>query len=369
MRGQGRVYRPKARGRATTVWWFDYADPTAKGGRRRESSGTRKKREALRLLRKRQDEREAGRLIADPRKVTLAHLKELVERQYALDGRRSLKRVQGAFAHLEDSFGTNVPVPTITTPRLDAYAEQRLAKGRARATVNYELAVLRRGFRLAIEKGLLATMPSIKLPRVRNARSGFFEPGNIKKLLVAMPGYLRPLVRFLYLTGWRRGEALGLLWSDVDRDGRVIRLAEQSTKAGEPRLFPYGEAPELQKLLDAQWAARDGLFVFHRKGGRIGVMALRKHWDRACQRVGLAGRLVHDLRRTAARELRRAGVSEGEIMRLCGWRTRSMFDRYNIIDEQDLARAVARRFANGKQTANTPPAEQSGDPLSSSATT
>jgi len=63
---------------------------------------------------------------------------------------------------------------------------------------------------------------------------------------------------------------------------------------------------------------------------------------------------VHDLRRTAARDLRRAGVSEGEIMRLCGWKTRSMFDRYNIIDEQDLAAAVAKRFApaNGKQTAN-----------------
>jgi integrase len=62
---------------------------------------------------------------------------------------------------------------------------------------------------------------------------------------------------------------------------------------------------------------------------------------------GLDGRLVHDFRRSAAKDLRRAGVSEGEIMKLCGWRTRSMFDRYNIIDEQDLARAVAKRF-NGK---------------------
>jgi integrase len=92
--------------------------------------------------------------------------------------------------------------------------------------------------------------------------------------------------------------------------------------------------------------------VFHRDGQRIGVGALRSAWKRACKRSGLEGRLVHDLRRTAARDLRRAGVSEGEIMKLCGWRTRSMFDRYNIIDEQDLARAVARRF-NGKQAANT----------------
>src|SRR6266568_2347729 len=57
----------------------------------------------------------------------------------------------------------------------------------------------------------------------------------------------------------------------------------------------------------------------------------------------------HDLRRSAARDFRRAGVSEGEIMRACGWGTRSMFDRYNIIDEADLASAVAKRF-NGKVT-------------------
>jgi len=63
-------------------------------------------------------------------------------------------------------------------------------------------------------------------------------------------------------------------------------------------------------------------------------------------------RLVHDFRRSAAREFRKAGVSEGVVMRLCGWETRSMFDRYNIIDEADLAAAVAKRF-NGKVTAKS----------------
>src|SRR5213078_5396141 len=96
-------------------------------------------------------------------------------------------------------------------------------------------------------------------------------------------------------------------------------------------------------------------------------------FGRACKKAGLEGRLVHDLRRTAARDFRRRGVSEGEIMKLCGWKTRAMFDRYNIIDEADLAEAVAKRFKvqttpNKRQTTaniDTPTAPHS--PLSSCA--
>jgi integrase len=73
-------------------------------------------------------------------------------------------------------------------------------------------------------------------------------------------------------------------------------------------------------------------------------------------------RRVHDFRRTAAREFRRAGVSEGEIMRLCGWETRTMFDRYNIIDEQDRTRAVARRC--GTVVAELEPSKESSPSLS-----
>jgi hypothetical protein len=73
------------------------------------------------------------------------------------------------------------------------------------------------------------------------------------------------------------------------------------------------------------------------------------------------------LRRSAARDFRRAGVSEGEIMKLCGWRTRAMFDRYNVIDEQDLAAAVAKRFANDTVKRQSSPSTGSSPTLSSSA--
>jgi len=348
MRGNGRVFKPKVRGRETGRWWLDYS---LHGVRHREPASTTSKAEAQRLLREKMTAREAGRVIGRPERVTFAQLRELAERQYVLDGRRSLDRLQDAFKHLSRLLGAETRAPDLTAARLDAYAEARMAEGASRATVNYELAAARRAFRLGIEKGLLATMPVIRLPRVHNARSGFFEDGDFAALLLELPPYLQPVVRFLRLTGWRRSEVLSLTWDQVDWEGAVIRLAASDTKGGDARLFPFGQAPELKQLLEAQWQGRAGLFVFHRAGQRIGAMALRGAWKRACKRADLPGRLVHDLRRTAARDLRRAGVSEGEVMKLCGWRTRSMFDRYNIIDEQDLARAVAKRF-NGKQAAN-----------------
>ena len=140
-----------------------------------------------------------------------------------------------------------------------------------------------------------------------------------------------------------------LIVDQVDWEGQVIRLSATQTKGGDARLFPFGLAPELKEILEQQWPVRDGMFVSHRQGARI--KSFRRVWTRACRKAGLEGRLVHDLRRSAARDFRRKGVSEGEIMKLCGWKTRAMFDRYNIIDEADLAQAVAKRF-QGQTTAN-----------------
>lgn len=359
MRGQGRVFRPKVDGKETSRWWLDYS---IHGVRHREPSGTNSKAEAHRLLRQRLTEREAGKVVGRPDRVTFGELRELAERQYSLDGRRSLDRLRAGLDHLQAFFGVQARAPEITATRLDAFAAARLADGASRATVNYELAAMRRAFRLAIAKGLLATMPAIRLPRVHNARRGFFEDGDFAALVLELPSDVQPVIRFLRLTGWRRSEALSLTWDQVDTEASIIRLAAADTKGGEARTFPFGLAPEIKQILDAQYAARAGLFVFHRHGQRMGVGALRAAWKRASKRAGLDGRLVHDLRRSAARDLRRAGVSEGEIMKLCGWKTRAMFDRYNIIDEQDLARAVAKRF--GKETAKTEAPQEAGKPLS-----
>ncbi len=347
-RGQGRVFRPKVRGQETAVWWLDYS---TRGERHRESSGTTSKAEAQRLLRDRMGDREDGRLVGRPDRVTIGELRALHERQYDLDGFRSKVRAVACWGHLTGFFGASERAMDVTPKRLDDYAAARLGQGAARATVNNELSAFRRGFNLAIEKGLLVVAPVFKIPDVENARSGFFEDGEFAALLLELAPDIRDLVQFLRHTGWRRDEGRLLMWAAVDREGGTLRLANGQSKSKRPRVFPFSLAPALQALLEARWATRDGLYVFHRDGQPLGIGAIRSAWDRATRRAGLEGMLVHDLRRTAARDYRRAGVSEGEVMRLCGWETRAMFDRYNIIDEADLAAAVAKRFT-GKPAAN-----------------
>src|SRR3989442_7267836 len=121
MRGQGRVFRPKVRGKETRVWWLDYG---VRGQRFREPTRTESKQEAQRLLRHRLAAREMGKLIGSPDRVMFTQLRELVERQYGLDGRRSLWRIKLAFDHL-GAFLSADRAMDITPARVDAYREWR----------------------------------------------------------------------------------------------------------------------------------------------------------------------------------------------------------------------------------------------------
>ncbi len=83
--------------------------------------------------------------------------------------------------------------------------------------------------------------------------------------------------------------------------------------------------------------------IFHRDGRAVGDF--RKVWKRACKAAGLVGRIPYDLRRTAVRNMVRAGVDPVVAMRISGHGTRSMFDRYDIISDEDIREAVLKTNA------------------------
>ena len=240
---------------------------------------------------------------------------------------------------LQQFFGFDRAVD-ITPDRVKAYQAQRLSEGVSRATVNREVACLGRMLSLAVESGKLSRKPKFQLLEGERVRQGFLEHGEFLLLLGHLPEHLQPVVEFLYLSGWRKGEAVKLEWRDVDLQGNVVRLRIENSKNKEARVLPL--TARLRELIQAQAERRrlDCPFVFHCEGQKIGDF--RKAWKTACQKSGLDGVIIHDLRRCAARNLSRAGVPETVAMEITGHKTRSKYRRYRIVDERDLREATER---------------------------
>ena len=128
-----------------------------------------------------------------------------------------------------------------------------------------------------------------------------------------------------------------LEWRDLDAAGKVVRLRPEISKNKDGRVLPLSN--ELLDVIDRARSLRrpDCPFIFHSRGQKIGDF--RKCWKAACKEAKLGGLIVHDLRRTAVRNYIRAGVPERIAMSLSGHKTRSVFDRYNIVSEADLIQA------------------------------
>lgn len=117
----------------------------------------------------------------------------------------------------------------------------------------------------------------------------------------------------------------------MDLNRAVIRLEPEQTKTSEARVVPLPDV--LVEMLER----------VEPKEGRVFIGdGLRAEWDRACKAAGLAGLMVRDLRRSAMRNLVRAGVSEKVAMSISGHKTRYVFDRYNIVSETDVLSAMQR---------------------------
>lgn len=216
-------------------------------------------------------------------------------------------------------------------------------------------------FTLALRAGKVEHRPYIPTIEVHNTRQGFFEEPEFRAVCVHLPTDIQPVIEFAYLTGWRRREILSLQWRQVDFHAGIVRLEPGTTKNDEGRVFPFAVLPQLANLLRRQWEHTEALqratetiipWVFHRNGTPIRYF--RDSWKTACKRAGLQGRIPHDFRRTAVRNLERAGVPRSVAMKLVGHKTESVYRRYAIVSEADLSEGVAKLAALHQANQGTP---------------
>jgi len=290
-----------------------------------------------------------GRLIGpDAEQVTFDNLAEMLLHDYELNDRRSIPRAKTAIRHLRDSFGFHHALDT-TTDAAHAHIRKRQEEGAAPSSIDKELKALARMLTLAVQAGKLPNRPYIPSIQVNNTRTHFVGETEFQAVCENLPPDVRSVAEFLFLTGWRVGEALQLTWPDVEFDAGMIRLRPGTTNNREAPIFPFAGLPELEALLGRQREYTDAVekatgevvrHVFHRNGKPI--KTLRGAWKAACTKAGLPHFWIHDLRRSGVRRLIRSGVPQAIAMKITGHKTPATFRRYGIVTESDLTEAVQK---------------------------
>jgi len=344
----GCIYRHK--GRAT--WWIKYKSA---GAWQYESAHSQREGDAKRLLRLREGDTTKGiPVTSQVGRLRFEEARDDMINYHKANGRDTTKMEARIKKHLTPFF-TGKKMADISVPVINTYIVKR--KGARNGTINRELAWLKQMFRLAIDAGKLKTRPKIALLEEANARQGFFEPEQVAAVLRHLPEALRPVIEFAHITGWRvNSEVLTLEWHQVDFKAGEVRLEPGTTKNGEGRTFPFTN--RLRSLLEAQHREHEALKkrgkieprVFFRmvalgRGGPLRprhITSFIKAFKAACKLAGCPGRIPHDLRRTAVRNLERAGVPRSVAMKLTGHKTESVYRRYAIADDRDLRVAAEK---------------------------
>ena len=352
-KGEGGLFRVKG----SRFWRAQY---NSNGKVIRVSTGEIVKQRALAVLQRLMADTARGLPpLPDAHKIRYADLRRGLIADYTAKGNRSLTTTAdgedyiNGLKQLDEFFGygPNNPGPSVTRITTDTsrdFAEKRQADGVGTAMVNRSLSCLRRMLRIAHEDNRLQFIPKIRLLKEPPARKGFLEQEKFDELVALLPTHLRPLIMLLYYCGVRVNEARQIEWPQVNLDVRLIRLEEEQTKTEEARVVP------LPSVLIAM------LREIEPKTGRVfSDVNLRVEFEKACGACGLGkrtkmepkdedgyvwykykGLLLHDLRRSAVRNLRKAGINESVIMKISGHKTAEVFRRYNIVSTDDVSTAM-----------------------------
>jgi integrase len=279
--------------------------------------------------------------IGEAERVTIDELLNGLEAHYKIEGREQ-ERALSHMRHLRAFFGFERAV-CVTAATVQRYIVQRQAAGAANGTINRELHILRRAFSLAVEHKKLSSIhvPDFANLTEENVREGFFEKSDFDAVLSHIKDAdVRDFISWGFWTGMRRGEISKLTWAAFDRETSTLILPARSGKSKKPRkLILQGIYREIidRRLVGRCLACP---LIFHRQGKPMG--AFRKAWANACKKAGISGSLFHDLRRTAVRNMIRAGIDQTVAMVISGHRTDAVFKRYNITSDDDLREAQGK---------------------------
>jgi integrase len=341
-RGEGSIFKPEG----CKLWTIKYA---AYGRTVREATGSDEWSTAQKQLTQRLHEINTGKFVApETRGFTVADLAADFLRDYRQNERKSTSHAERRWKlHLEPFFG-RCRVAQVTHALIEKYIDHRMTEEAKNGSINRELAALKRMFRLGHQAQKISWLPPF--PRrltENNVRTGFVNDTQFAALTAAATElWLRAFLEIAYTYGWRKRELLNLRVRQVDVLGSSLRLDAGSTKNSDGREVAL--SPTASTLLqECIRGKQPDDYVFTRAGKP--VRDFRAAWTKLTETSGVPDLLVHDLRRSAARNLRNAGVPENVTMAIGGWRTPSVFKRYSIIEQSDVRDAIGKREAQRAQ--------------------
>jgi integrase len=233
----------------------------------------------------------------------------------------------------------------VSSAAIQGYVEQRKGMKAANGTINRELSVLSSAFTLGNEETPRRVSQKLSFTRLPESkpRQGFVEKKQYDDLAAKCSElYMRAMLALAYSFGFRKAELLTLKVLDVDLLAGTVRL--RTSKNGEPRQVNLTKGTwELLAACCAGKSKDEAVFTrTELSGKRVPVADFRGTWEVVTKAAKCDGLHFHDLRRSAVRNMVRAGIPEVVCTKTSGHKTRAVFDRYNIVSERDLADAAKK---------------------------
>lgn len=344
------------KGKPTGPWFIQYPH-------RRDADGKIKymteraswqKKKAQELLKQKQEEflerDKSGNL--HKRDMSFSDLIDWGLSQEVMKAKASASDDESRAVHLKAYFG-EIEARQVTPLAVDNFrvkmkntVSDKTGRPYSGTTVNKLVTLGRRIYYLAMDEGIVTVNPFARRGMYKEHAKGQYIPDEeFTAILGNLAEYLKPIARTAYLTGMRRGEILGLSWSQVDFEQGTLDLSPEDTKTGEPRVIYLASMPELRRIfVEAKLRRKRGRKqVFAQDDGSpICKWTVGSSFTKASVKAGVGRRRFHDLRHTFNTNMVKAGVDRSVIMKLTGHKTLAMFLRYSHLDQEQSESAMER---------------------------